>query len=363
MSRRRSLSALIGLHFAPFRKSQRTTITVLTCGLLLGRRLGLAAIARYMPGPVSVRHKIKRAGRFADNKRVHVHQATTCLLGWALSLCRRRPVVALDWTVLPRKRVMLTAAVALGGRAVPVAWTVMAERSFNSKRHNGRNNVEEKLILRLHKAFAGRAWTLTADRGFARASLFSKLNEWGIDYVIRTSGNLWVATPSWSGRLYNIRRWPGCCERYGRALYQKSRQVPVSLVVTHSAMAPEPWYLVTNLRGSRAVEKVYQRRMWIEEHFRDVKSGLGLGRIRLKRAHRIERLLIIAAVAILVGLSVGMSWQQCHGHCDMQLTSHKRGRSLSLLNLGYELIRRILIGQLPSSLVDKPLPLGQEGTS
>ena len=68
MHGRRSLSAVIGRHFAPWRKSRRTTLAALVFGLLLGRRLGLAAIARRMAGAVTVRHKIKRVGRFADNK-------------------------------------------------------------------------------------------------------------------------------------------------------------------------------------------------------------------------------------------------------------------------------------------------------
>jgi len=361
MSRRRSLSALIAQHFAPFRKSQRTTMTALVFGLLMSRRLGLAAIARRMLGPVSVRHKIKRVGRFVDNKGVRVCQSSACLVGWVLWLCRKRPVVALDWTDLGHRRVMLTAAVAVGGRAVPVAWTVMGQQAF-SKRRKSRNDVEEQLILRVREAFGDSPWTLVADRGFARASLFRKLDQWGISYVIRACGNPWVETDSWSGLLYNIPRRPGCCDRYGHVLYHKTMRVPVSLVVVHRGTAPEPWYLVTNLRGSGAVERAYRRRTWIEEHFRDAKSGLGLDRLRLKRAHRIERLLIVAAVAMLVGIGVGLAWQGEHGRTDPQLTSHKRGRSLSVLNLGYELIQRLMIGHLPLSLLDKPLTIAQENS-
>jgi hypothetical protein len=355
------LAALIGQHFAPLRKSRRTTLTALTFGLLMGQQLGLAAIARRMAGPVSVRHKIKRVGRFADNKGVRASEATECLVKWALSICRRAPVVALDWTDLGRGRVMLTAAVALAGRAVPVAWTVMGRRAF-SKRRKSRNTVEEHLILRLNEAFAGRPWLLVADRGLARASLFRKLQAWGISYVIRACGNPWVETEGWSGQLWNIPRQSYCCQRYGRVLYHKSARVPVSLVVVHRGMAPEPWYLVTNAPGTKAIEKAYRRRSWIEEHFRDAKSGLGLDRLRLRRAARIERLLIVAAVAVLVAISVGQGWLAAHGERDPQLSSHKRGRSLSALRLGYELIRTLMLGPLPLSLLDRPLVLAPENT-
>jgi len=361
MARRRSLAALIGQHFAPFRKSRRKTLTALVFGLLMGRRLGLAAIARRMAGPVSVRHKIKRVSRFADNRGLRVSEATVCLVGWALSVCGKAPVVALDWTHLGQQRVMLAAAVALGGRAVPVAWTVMGERAF-TKRRKSRNTVEEQLILRLKEAFGQYPWTLVADRGFARADLFGKLARWGIRYVIRACGNPWVDTGRWSGRLWDIRRWPNWCQRYQRVLYHKSMQVPVSLVVVHRGMAPEPWYLITNAPGTKAVEAAYRRRCWIEEHFRDAKSALGLDRLRLRRAHRIERLLIVAAVAVLVAIAVGMGWRAEHGGADPQLSSHKRGRSLSALRLGCELIWALMIGPLPLSLLDRPLPLASENT-
>jgi hypothetical protein len=359
MGRRRSLAAMIGRHFAPWRKSRRTTLTALTFGLLMGRRLGLAAIARRMAGPVSVRHKIKRIGRFADNGGVRVEEATPCLIQWLLSLTTAPPVVALDWTDLRRGLVMLTAAVALGGRAVPVAWTVMGQSAF-TKRRKSRNQVEEKLILRLKEAFGARRWLLVADRGFARADLFAKLQRWDIGYVIRACGNPWVDTGEWSGQLWNMRRWPNCCTRYGRVFYHKSRRVPVSLVVVHRGAAPEPWYLVTNAPGSRAIERAYGRRCWIEEHFRDAKSGLGLSSLRVGRARRIERLLVVAAVAILVAIAVGLGWRSEHGEGEPQLTSHKRGRNLSALRLGCELIWALMVGPLPVTLLDRPLPLAPE---
>jgi hypothetical protein len=361
MSRRRSLAALIGQHFASFRKSRRKTLTALVFGLLMGRRLGLAAIARTMAGRVSVRHKIKRVGRFANNKGVRASEATVCLVGWVLWLCRKAPVVALDWTDIGRGLVMLVGAVALGGRAVPVAWTVMGKSAFTKKRKS-RNDAEEELILRLEEAFRGRRWLLVADRGFARASLFGKLGRWGVSYVIRACGNPWVETDKWSGQLWDIPRWPGLCERHGRVLYHKTARVEVSLVVVHRGMAPEPWYLLTNAPGTKAIEAAYRRRAWIEEHFRDAKSGLGLDELRLRRARRIERLLIVAAVAVLVAIAVGLGWRAEHAGTDPQMSSHKRGHSLSALRLGYELIRARLLGPLPVSLLDRPLPLAPENT-
>jgi len=123
-----------------------------------------------------------------------------------------------------------------------------------------------------------------------------------------------------------------------RVLYHKTARVVANLVVRHAEPAPEPWYLVTNLQRARAAVRAYRRRAWIEEHFRDAKSQMGLGRLRIRKASRIERLLILMAIAMLVAILVGLGWTRRHRWQDPQMTSHKRGRTLSLFRLGLEFI-------------------------
>ena len=347
MDRRRSLARLIGQHFAAFRKSQRTTMAALGWGLLMARRLGLASIARGMLDSTTVRHRIKRAWRFASNRRIRVQKATPCLVQWLLFACGGRPVVALDWTDIGHGRVMLSAAVAVGGRAVPLAWTVMGRSQFTRKRKS-RNDAEEELILRVQQAFADCPWLLVADRGFARAELFRKLHAWGVRYVIRACGNPWVELEGWAGRLWNIARGRGQIRFYGQALYHRSARVPVNLVVAHAEPAPEPWYLITNLERATAALKAYRRRAWIEEHFRDAKSQMGLDRLRIRRAKSIERLLILMAIAMAVAIMVALHWTARNPGQDPQLSTHKRGRTLSMFRLGLELLR---IHGLPGGLV------------
>ena len=340
MDRRRSLARVIGRHFGSFRKSQRKTMAALAWGLLMAGRLGLASIARGMADATTPRHRIKRAWRFASNPRIRTQKATACLVGWLVCASRGRAVVALDWTDLGRRRVMLSAAACVGSRAIPLAWTVMGRSQFTRKRKS-RNQVEEQLILRLREAFGDYAWTLVADRGFARADLFRKLKRWGILYVIRACGNPWVQTEGFSGRLWDIHRKASEVRFWRDVLYHKGARVPVSLVVAHAEPAPEPWYLVTNLEQARGAVKAYRRRAWIEEHFRDAKSQMGLDRLRVRRAKRIERLLVLMAIVMAVAILTALDWTRRHPGEDPQLTSHKRGRSLSLFRLGLQLVRSL----------------------
>ena len=356
MDKRRSLSRVIGRYFGSFRKSQRKTIAALAWGLLMARRLGLASIARGMWDCTTVRHRIKRAWRFTSNRRIKARKATFCLVQWLVANGRGRPVVALDWTDIGRGRVMLCAAVALAGRAVPLAWTVMGRSQF-TRRRKSRNDAEEQMILLLREAFGQHPWVLVADRGFARAALFQRLKRWGIRFVIRASASPWAEGKDFCGRLHSIPRRAGQVRLWRDLLYHKSAQVRVNVVVAHAEPAPEPWYLVTNLGRAACALKAYRRRAWIEEHFRDAKSQMGLDRLRLRRAARIERLLILMAVVMAVAVLVAHRWVGGHRGQEPQFTTHKRGRSLSLFRLGLELVA---LQGLPPGLERLRLPLALE---
>ena len=47
---------------------------------------------------------------------------------------------------------------------------------------------------------------------------------------------------------------------------------------------------------------------WIEQHFRDAKSQMGLARLRMARAGSIERLLILMAIVIAVAILTAFHW-------------------------------------------------------
>ena len=342
MHRRRLVRSVMETHFGSFRKSQRTTIAALVTGLLVARRVGLASIARGMEDLTTVRHRIKRAWRFTCNRGVHHEVATEALVGWLLGSCesqQKHPVlIALDWTTLGNYW-MLAAKIVVQRRAVPVAWRIVTIPQF-SERNKSRNQLEEDLIMRLQRVMGPRRWILLADRGFARADLFAKLNKASIQYVVRVSSNVWVETRSHRGKLDNIMRRPSRAVRYTQVLYQKTRRVPLNLVVTHREPAPEPWYLVTNADAhAREVARYYERRMGVEEGFRDAKSGLGLKHLWLATARRMERMMVLVAVAMALSVLAGMDWRRRFGNRDPQLTTKRRGGEISVFRLGLERLR------------------------
>jgi hypothetical protein len=338
--------ALIHTRFLLFRKSQRKTISALVTGLLRRGRIGLADIARGMQDNTTVRHRIKRAWRFLRNARVSSRAATVGLVHWIFSSSASPAVIALDWTALG-DYMLLAAKAAVDHRAVPIAWVVVRERWY-SRAYKSRNDVEEKVILCLKEAMGNRPWILVADRGFARADLFAKLGDWGVKYVIRTASNTWVKVRGFEGILGNIPRRSGKTHRHGRALYQKRRRVPTSLVVAHKEPAPEPWYLVTSFEERLRAEQIYRKRMWIEESFRDAKSRLGLHKFWAAKPERMERMMILVALTMLITILVALEYHRRHPGEDPQLTTKRKGKTLSVFSLGRELI--LLYGVSPPAL-------------
>ena len=339
MNVRRSLVAVIERRFRPFIKSQRKTMAALCEGLLVAGRLGLASIGRAVPGKAKTNNKIKRVDRFAGNKGVCVDEAMACLMAWLGDVARQTVTVALDWTDIGDGRVVLCAAATLGHRAIPLAWLVMAKGHFTRKRKS-RNDAEEQMIQRVQQALGGYSWVLVADRGFARASLFRKLAEWDVRYVIRASSTPWIETGDWAGQLCDLPRQAGRTRSYPNVLYHKQARVPVGLVATHREPAPEPWYLVTNLEKPAQAIACYRRRSWIEQQFRDAKTHMGLDELKVRKAGRIERLMILMAIVMALAVLTGLKWASENPGEDPGLTTHKKGRSVSLFLLGLHLLRQ-----------------------
>jgi hypothetical protein len=118
----------------------------------------------------------------------------------------------------------------------------------------------------------------------------------------------------------------------------------------HSNAAKEPWLLVTSLLQSRDnpnhIVNIYRQRMRIEENFRDTKCphyGLGLKNSLTRTPERMTVLLLIAAIATFAAWLAGLVTIFTGNATDFQAHSAKFTRSLSIVFLGREAIKKQLI--------------------
>ena len=113
-------------------------------------------------------------------------------------------------------------------------------------------------------------------------------------------------------------------------------KVRVRLIGVYAAQAKEVWWLATNLKLTVAeIVGLYDRRMSIEEQFRDTKGvrfGLKLKWTCFTRSEYLERMCLLVGLASLLWTSVGRFVETNYPRARMKC--RKKGERLSLIIIG-----------------------------
>lgn len=317
--------------------TQATTLALLVSALLARRTCCLSALARAFPTPAQRRvaapkhdrlHRLKRRWRFLDNPRLDPLAIQTALIPHTLaSLAPVRWLgLAIDGTMgdvtLPTgQRIryhVLRIAVPLHGRALP-----LLQLAYDRDRLPGaasQNPLAERALAAVLAAVPpGVRPVILADRGFARVPLLAWLQEHGGDYVIRVNQDMcltdvrdvrmklgaegtqpgqvcWLPQVRYGlshGRPRDLWVNVACCWRVAKrhanpdARYRRSRGISPPATDAGRAVA---WYW---------------RRGWIEQRFKDSKSGFGMDAAQIRCPLRLTRL--------LAALTLALSWRTLLG--------------------------------------------------
>jgi hypothetical protein len=175
------------------------------------------------------------------------------------------------------------------------------------------NAIEQQLLDYVWSFFTPDLWVVVvADRGFARASLFRRLQAQQRDFVIRFDGDTWLSLPDGTtGPTQEVLALqPGQCRWLSEAYYGKEERVPVAVLGVWDANQSEPWYLATTCPEPRTTEILYRWRMRIESGNRDEKSGVilreGGDEHRLTATLHLHRLLLVLLCAHWLAALVGL---------------------------------------------------------
>jgi hypothetical protein len=301
---------------AGLRLSQAKTLADLTAAALRLGRASLAALGRRLLGPRDAKHRIKRAWRFCANEGVVVSEAMRGVIGRLLKRRKKPLVVALDWTDIRSFHTLVAAAV-MKGRAVPLLWASFPKwKLFKSQ------NAFEEGFLHLLRTLIPESVpvVLLADRGFGRVDMATACRNFTFHYLIRIKPDAWVEHPSFRGRLKDYPVARGMRRVLRGARHRKTKPVTHNLVIRWKPGLPagrdEPWYLMTDLeRPAAALTDLYAKRTTIEELFRDGKSrrnGFALRATRLTKAERVDRLLLVLALAYILLVGLGLRARQSH---------------------------------------------------
>lgn len=310
MHRKDAIAWVISVCASSLRLSQAKTLAVLVASAMRVERISLANIGRAMQG--MVKHQIKKCGRFVANERIETADAMRGVLKRVLKKRKKTLLISFDWTDIKSFQTLMASAV-FKGRSTPLCWASCNRQVYDG--HRSRNSFEESLLLTLRSMIPQQVKViLLADRGFGRTELARFCQKHGFSYVIRIQPNVHVYCASYKGKLLDYPVRKGICKLLKSVAYRSHHTVTQNIVIRWVRNLPakrdECWFLMTDLSaGGAQISKLYGQRMTIEELFRDHKNkrnGWSLRDTRIKRPERLDRLLLILAIAYLLLCGVGL---------------------------------------------------------
>ncbi len=321
----------------------------LVCGIFQSRSVSLSRIAGKIPGPAKWVSTTRRLSRLLANPAIEVRQWYEPMARqWVSSQASVGQQIRLivDGSKVGFGHQLLTVSLAYRRRAIPIAW-IWVDRV----RGHSSASVQIELLTYVRSLLpAGMAVLLVGDSEFGPVEVLRKLDQWGWDYALRQKPFVkvclrheteWHPSDTWAKK-------PGQSRWLGRCWLTESEIYPVNVLIHWTQGETEPWFLATNLPDRRLTLQAYQRRMWIEEMFGDLKRhGFDLENTMLQHAERLSRLTL--AVVLLFLWSVSIGGRAIHAG-NRHLVDRKDRRDLSIFQVGLRFIERQLINSLPFAI-------------
>ncbi|WP_417670737.1 IS4 family transposase [Pseudoalteromonas tetraodonis] len=283
---------------------------------------------------ISEKHSIKRNDRLIGNQ--HLHQSRNAFYK---ALCTQfitsaHPLIMVDWSsVYNYNFVMIRASLPIQGRAITIYEEVYPLANHTSAK------AHQTFLTNLAKCLPDNVKPiLCTDAGF-KVPWSKEVDAQRWYWVTRVRGSVKYKKEQdsdWANAKSLYQQGTNKPKELGTIQLSKSHAyVCRSLMIKeknkrrknlnregkvtkchnnkrHSKSAREPWLLTTNLPtafwSALDVVNIYRKRMTIEETFRDNKNehyGLGLSRNRSVNIHRIENLLLVAALAQIALYIIG----------------------------------------------------------
>jgi hypothetical protein len=350
MHRKDAIAWVVSVCAVSLRLSQAKTLAILVASAMRVERVSLANIGRAMTG--TVKHQIKRCWRFCANERVETADAMQGVIQRVLKKRKRKLLISFDWTDIRSFQTLVASAV-FKGRSIPICWASCKKHVYDG--HKSRNAFEESLLLVLRNMIPQRVQVvLLADRGFGRTELARFCQTHGFHYVIRIQPNVHVRGASYNGKLLDYPVHKGICKLLKSVAYRSHHAVTQNIVVRWKRDLPaqrdECWFLMTDRQaGGAQISQLYGQRMSIEELFRDQKNkrnGWSLRDTKITRPERLDRLLLVLAIAYLLLCGIGLIALQTRRPGDWSSSTRNE---CSVFTIGRIMLTRLRI-TVPAAL-------------
>jgi hypothetical protein len=342
----------------PFRLSQQKACAALVAALCQCAQASSFAIAGQLSCLTGVQFgsALTRLYRFLRNERFDNWLLTEQMLR-LLGKQQSPLLLALDWTKWQDRFSVLTASVCTGTRSVPVAASACVKPNLARSQNLWEETFLRLMVDRLRATRLSAIWL--CDRGFHRVAWIRKLSEMQQHFVVRLQRDLTVHLQDRVCLLKSLEIHQGQQRDFGFVYLRADEFVRVRLIGVWARGAKEVWWLATDLenRVSKVVA-LYDRRMSIEEQFRDAKGvrfGIKLKWTQFTKAEFIERMYLLVGLALLLWTSIGSAVEKSHP--KVRLESKTKGARLSLARIGSYYWQAVTRGlKLTTGFVRQHLP-------
>jgi len=284
-------------------------LALLTATMLDVRSANLMDLAASLPRSAErLDMRYQWISRLLGNERVEVDAVMAPYAREVLARLAadgRTVVLMIDQTRATEWHQVVMVAARVGGRALPLAWRVKETAGaigFTEQRE------ALEAVARLVPA-GGRA-VLMGDRFYGTPALIAwcRARDWG--WRLRLKQDLLVFA---GGGETTLAACLARGERLLSGIELTGRRVTTNVAMVHEPGHPEPWIIAMSEPPTVHRAFDYGLRWGIEAMFSDFKSrGFGLEDSHLRRPERLDRLILVMALALFWAVSTGM-WDAVHG--------------------------------------------------
>ncbi len=195
------------------------------------------------------------------------------------------------------------------GRAIPFSFVLYSSRTIGEQ-VTSRNQEHFRCFEQVKGLLGDRP--LVLDREFSYHELMEILTLEQIQLVIRLNEGHGIRIVDGEGRPVKLQIAPG--EMVTRINVYYLGKVKVNLIGYLKKGLSKPLWVITTLKPEEGLE-IYQKRMKIEQTFRDCKDLLHLPKLMNKRQNYLEQMIALTLIAYNLGLWFGEALRDVtYGH-------------------------------------------------
>jgi hypothetical protein len=330
----------VSIAFPNLSKSQAQMLTWYSYGMAMTKNCGQTIVCVFLAlllqlKGTNLRQRLKEFNYQAACKRgerrceVVVEEQFEWLTAWVLKQwqIKQKVILGVDVTYLKERHTILTVSILYQQTALPVAWKVLAGNTpgewhplwleLFAHLASGLPKGLQVLVLFDRGLYSKRLFTAVRSLGWHP---FMRIREQGL--FKRARGKQWQ----------DLKRvaYRGMTPTAFKVHCFKGDPLAAYLWVEWPVCQAEACLLLSDLAPRQVKGNPYPLRMWIEANFKDWKrGGLHLEQCKITDPHRLARLLLVLAVALLYLVRLG------NGLLSSAIGVSNPVRRLSLVTLGW----------------------------